>query len=387
MTTFGVTPTGFVLKTFADIQQSLFAYWRSKISKLLQLTEKTGLGNVGNGAADQLAEAWEAVQTAYYANDPDNADDASFIALCALTGTIQEGASGGTVTANCTLAGPATYPVGALVANVAGQAANRWSNRDVIVTPNAITVPVVFTSEIIGAGAVALAGTLTAIAQPYAGWTAVTNVADADPGRDVESIENLAIRREQELQGSGSGPLAAVRAKVSAVAGVQSVKARQNVTGTPGINGLPIKSYQIIVWDGVSPAATNDTIAQAILNSGPAGIQSVGQASGNAVDSDGTVVSFNFDRARQVPVYVSVTVTGAVAIADVQAAIVAAGAKMQTGVVYAKLSAAAADVAGVNDVTSLTVGLAASPTGTVNIAVDFAATALFDASRISVTVV
>ncbi len=387
--TFGVTPTGFVRKNFADIQASLFGYWKSKISRYLQLTEKTGLGNVGNGAADQLAEAWEAIEAAYYAGDPDNADDASQIAIAALTGTVQRGQTKGAVdvTLDFSTAG-GVFPAGSLVSNVSGQPSNRWVLRDALTAPPGpqpiAGYPAVFISESPGAAAVAPAGTLV-IAQPYPSWNSITNDLDATPGKDTESIEELSLRREVELKGSGSGTLSAVRAAVSKISGVISVQARQNVTNTAGV--LPPKSYQICIYDGLAGAAASADVAQAIFAAGPAGIESIGSVVTQvAIGDDGSPEYRKFDRASQLSVYVTTAVRGTVAAADLKASIVAAGAKMSNGVTYAKLLAAIADTVGVNDVTTLTLGYSASPVGVANLSVAFGQIALFDVARIVVTV-
>ena len=382
--TFGVTDSGFNKKLFGDVQAGMQAYLRAKISKRLKLTEKTGLGNVVNGASEELASVWEAAEGVYHAFDKDNADDASFVALAALTGTEQHGAKKGTWAATCGLQASKTFNPGDLVAQVAGEASNRWQNRDLVVTTTAGSYPVLFESQIASSAAVGEAGTLV-IAQPIDGWTTVSTSVAASPGEDEETIEELAIRREQELQGSGSGPLEAIRARVSKVAGVLSVNAIQNVTNVPGVNGLPIKSYRIVIWDGVSPAALDNDVAAAILASGPAGIQAVGAQSGMAVDRNGKTQTRNFDRAAQLPVYVTCTVTGTANPADITAAILAKGALSGVDVIAAKVSAAITDVTGVDDLIDFKIGTTPSPTGSSNIPVDNVSIAVFDAARISVT--
>ncbi|HET7543292.1 MAG TPA: hypothetical protein VFK05_25640 [Polyangiaceae bacterium] len=385
---FGVTTTGFVVKTFQDIQSGIFAYWRGKISRYLKLDEKTGLGNVGNGAADQIAQVWEAIQGAYYAFDILNADDDSIVALCELTGTIRRGAKNGFWSSTCNLDASKTYAPGDLVANVAGQASNRWQNRDPITTTAAGNYAVTFISQTAGAAAVGVAGSLV-IAQPIDGWNSVTTAVNATAGEDIETIEELLIRREQELQGAGSATLAAVRAKVSKVPGVISVRAVENKKDVPDIvNGVPPKAYRLVIWDGVSPAALNDDVAAAILSAGPAGIQSVGSSSGNAVDDVGDTQTIPFDRAAQVPIYVTCTVKGG-ASADIKAAIIKAGGSLTSGnsVIAEKIRAAITNAPGVTDLTAFAIGTSAGPVSAVNIPIPITSIGLFDKDRIVVTFV
>ncbi len=381
----GVDSTGFTRKRFTQIQSEMQAYLRAKISKHLQLTEKTGLGNVVNAAADQLAEGWEAIEAAYHGFDPDNAHDEAFVALCELTGTKRNGATKGAVLTSCTFAGGTLYPPGALVAHVDGFPDNRWVNRDEVDTTSTPGVHVVlFEAETAGAHGIALAGTLTRIAQPVTGWDSITNAVDATPGADIESLESLALRRVEELGAAGSGPMAAIRGAVSRVSGVLQVRSQENKTDFES-GGIPPHGFRIIVWDGVSPAADDDEIAQAILDAAPGGIPTYGSNFGVAVDDDGLNQVINFDRAIGMPVYINVDVDGStVGVSD---AILKEAAKLRLGstVVREKLKGAASVLPGVNDVVSFTLGLTPAPVGTSNIVMAVNQFPLFDASRISVS--
>lgn len=379
---FGVTTEGFTRKPFTQIQSEMQAYVRAKISKHLQLTEKTGLGNVLNAASDQIAEAWEAQEASYHAFDKDNALDDAFVALCELTGTKRRGATKGTASTTCTFAGGVTYPPGALIAHVDGFPDNRWVNRDTVVTTTGGSYPVLFDSETAGAKGVALTGTLIRIAQPVTGWNTVTNAVDATPGTDIESIEALYVRREQELQRGGSGPVAAIRAAVSEVAGVVQVKSVENKTDY--WTTIPPHSFRIIVWDGIAPAASNNVIAQAILDNASGGIPTIGAQSGTAIDKDGTSVTINFDRATGVLIWIVADVVGSTA--GVAAAILAEATKLGVGstVIQKKLAAAAVDLPAVSDLASFTLGLAPAPVGVANLVMAVDQIPLFDVSRISV---
>lgn len=380
---YGVTPEGFNLKPFTQIQSDMQEYVRAKISKHLQLTEKTGLGNVLNAAADQLAELWEAEEFSYHAFDKDNATDEAFIALCELTGTKRRGATKGVVVTTCSFAGAATYAPGALVAHVAGFPDNRWVNRDTLNIPAAGSYPgIIFEAESAGAQGTCNPATLTVIAQPVTGWGSITNPAESTDGQDIETLEALYVRREQELQQGGSSTLPAIKANVSAVAGVVQVEAIQNRTDYP--TSIPPHSFRVIVWDGVAPAASNNEIAAAILDAS-AGIQSVGAHSGVAVDADGVPQTIYFDRAVGVPIYVSIDVDGSTS--GVAQAIVDEGSKLRAGgdIIREKLKGAAIVLPGVNDIVACTLGTTPAPVGTANIPIAIDQIALFDVSRVVVT--
>lgn len=381
--TFGVTPDGFVLKTFADIQSGIQAYLRAKISPHLQLTEKTGLGNVTNSASDHLAELWEVGQGAYHAFDPDNADEVSAVALCELTGTKRRGATKGQVLCTCNFDGGQSYAPGALIAHVVGKPTNRWVNKETVPDVAGTLANIPFEAETAGAAGFCNAGTLIVIAQTATGWNSVTNPAEATPGQDIETVEALLVRRDQELQISDAGPLPAIRGRVSKVPGVIRVKAQENKTDY--WTTLPPHSYRIIVWDGVAPAADDDAIAQAIVDSGCAGIQSYGASSGTAEDADGNSVTVNFDRATGIPIYVDVTIVGSPV--GVAQAIVDEGSKLSVGddVILDKLRGAAVALETVVKTTAFEIDNVPSPAWTSDIGIAEDQIALFDVSRITVT--
>jgi hypothetical protein len=149
-------------------------------------------------------------------------------------------------------------------------------------------------------------------------------------------------------------------------------------------NGIPPHAFQIVVWDGTSPAALNNDVAAALLAATGAGIRSVGRVFGVA---DGQTMLF--DRAVQVPIYVTCSVKGTAALADIQAAVIAAGASLTSGnsVIAEKIRAAIVNTSGVTDLTAFAIGTVPSPVGAANIPIPITSIGLFDNTRISVTFV
>jgi len=391
MTDYGVTPDGFVLKPFEAIDAEVSAFWREKISKHLQLTEKTVLGNVGRAENEQIAALWELAQAAYQSFDVSNADEAAFVALCELTGVKRFAASKGRVATTCNFDASKSYAPGDLVAHVAGQASNRWVNKDQVTTTTAGNYSVAFEAETAGAAGVAQAGTLTVIAQSIDGWHSVTNALKSDPdGTDVETLEALELRRQQELGGSGARTLRSIVAQVSEIPGVLNVSARQNRTDVFDIaTALPPHSIQVRVWDGAVPAASNNSIAQAIFDSAGDGIQTVGNLTGLAFDSVSlTNETMNFSRAVVAQLYVNITVQGSVTVQQVKDSIVAlAPTKPAETVVALKIKSAPLDIPGAIDVTAFTLGLSPSPTNNVNVVPTWETIIRIDPANIAVTIV
>lgn len=354
-----LTATGFQRRTRAEIVEALEESLRSRISDKLDLTERTVLGNLVQICAEHFDQFEALLEEAYASFDVDSASDDRLVALSLLTGTPRRGATKGlvdvTLTTGGTFAGAAP---GELVATVTNEASNRWVNRDDV---PAGTGPhsAVFEAETAGAAGIAPAGTLTVIADGGAtGWTAITNADDATPGTDIESIEDLRLRRELSVAAGGSRTRNAIRAKLVAVDGVLSAEVFENVTSSTDGNGIPPHAIRAVVWDGSPAAADDNDIAQAIWDHKAEGILSDGGESGIAQDEVLGPVTVAFERAvEETPaVVVDIASETGVAIEDIEQAIIDAWpTRVGEPVIYNRIAAALFRVAGVDDWNTLTI--------------------------------
>ena len=384
----GLTVTGFSRPILTEIAADILADERGAISAQLSGAPETITGNLNIIFADQIEQAWEVVEEAINGMDPQNATDSRLVALALLTGIFRRSSTKGLATVTLNLDAGQSYAIGALAAHVLDEPDNRWLNRDAVTSVGAGNYSAVFEAEDAGLGSAAASGTLTVIATPVSGWNSVTNAADAVEGTEEESIEDLRARRQASLSLAGSGTVDAIRADVLQVTGVLQVLVNENTTDVT-VGTLTPHSFQVVVWDGATPAAANNDIAQAIHDTRPAGIPAIGVLSGNATTSDAQVVAVKFDRATQVPIYVSVDVVSAlgVAIVDVQAAIINAQSQIDIGddVIIAKISAAVTLLAGVDDLDFVRIGIAPAPVGVVNVSISATQIATFSTANIVVT--
>jgi hypothetical protein len=309
MPTFGVTPEGFVAPSVQELIALFEADQLAGISVLLDVSTDSPIGQLNGIVANYLAQAWEALGGCYSGFDPDKAEATLLTMLAKLTGTPRAEATKSTVRCSVVADAGTVLVAGTHFANVSGK-------PDVKFTPvknftslvSGTTLNVLFESE--NAGAVqAPGGQLSVIATPVVGWTSITNPFAANPGSPVATDAQLRLTRQQELTRPGSSTVDAIRAKLvlllNGVSGA-SVAAFNNPDDTPSVDGLPRKSFEMVVWDP-SGAFTNDEIAQTIWDSKPAGIQSFGSVSGNAKDKTGATQVVSFSRATPVPIYISLT--------------------------------------------------------------------------------
>jgi uncharacterized phage protein gp47/JayE len=315
-----------------------------------------------------------------------------------LTGTRPRDPSYSTVSASVQLTAGTTLDAGSR-ANVAGDTSAIFETLEDVTNGSGITATFAVDMRAITSGPVrAPAGLLTVINTPVAGWVSVTNAFDATEGQADETDPELRLRREEELNVSGSTVVLAIVADVNEVDGVLDTASAENLTNATDGNGLPPHSFEIIVWDGVAEAASDDAIAQAILDAQPAGIEAAHGSggtseSGNAVDDEETTHAVAFTRASAKDAYIDVAVTvdadkypvdGDDQIKSALAEAFNADQKIGIEAIITKYYALVYAIGGVLEA-SMTLGASASPTG-IRLAVARAEIAVADTARITVTV-
>lgn len=409
---YGLLPTGFVAPTLEEIKGELEDAWRGALGADLDTSAESVIGQLIAVIATRERTLWELAEATYHARTRAGASFAALTEVARLTGTERRAATKGAVQLSVTLAAGTTLPAGS-VAAVAGQPANRWVTTSAITNPGPGVATVLVYAEAETAGVVrANAGTITTIATPVAGWSAVTNATDARPGKDVEKDAELRARAESELSQPGTGSVPGIRAdllnlskgiatattltpaELAAVEGsLLSVAVESNRSAFPDAEGrAPHTVEAIVLWKrGIDPG--RKAIAVAILAlqlyfSTPAGIGWHGSQSAPITTDAGTTETVRWSEATDVNVYVTVTLStgaGFAGPAAVQAAIVTWSEALQLGedVIRARLYPLLLALPGVLDVVEVRLGRTAS-TLPQNLTLGPREAALFDTGRIEV---
>lgn len=378
MTDPGLTPQGFVAPSVDEEVLAMNAEVLANVDGSLDLDPDQPVGQWIGVQSKKLADLGEILATVYNALNPDAAEGTLLANICAISGTRPQIAtyslaSGVLLSLNA----GATAHAGDVV-SVSGQPTNRWVLlADVTNTGGSpAALPGNFRSEQPGPF-VANASTLTVIETPEIGWTGVTNPTDATPGLAADTDTTLRQKRQIELAGEGSGDIDAIRAAVQKVEGVLQVFVFENNTlGYDFVNGLPPKSFRVVVWDGPGLSASNAAIAEAIWTHKGSGALAYGGTLVTVTDSAGNPQPVRFDRATQLRLFVSCTTTpgtlSTAGTAAVKAALTAYAAltfNLGTSIIDLPFRAAAL-VAGVTtDVPTFAFDFHSSPTNTANLPV------------------
>jgi uncharacterized phage protein gp47/JayE len=387
---FGINAEGFTRKNLRDILLEIETDQKLEISPTIDVSSESVLGQLNGIFARQMAEAWEALEACYHGFDPDAAEGFLLTALAKLTGTTRRAPTQSVVTLTVNLDSGTELVAGDAFAAITDKPDVRWTPREDFIAPSDGDYDRVFLSENTGA-IVGEAGTIEVIATPIVGWNSVTNAGDASLGHDLDSDETLRTRREDQLAATGSSTIAGLQSDVLAVENVETAACFENFGDTTDSNGLPPHSFEVLVYDGVSPAADDNEIAQAIWDTKPAGIRAYGLTSGNALDADGVTQEVEFSRLTVREVYVEIdldTGTGYAGDAAVKSAVVtASNARFEQGddVDVTFIAGQPYTLQGVSKVTAVRIGFSASPTGIIDLTIGPRELARFDTSRVVVS--
>ena len=353
----GLTDTGFTKPTLADGLESVQDNLLARFGADVNLLPTSGYSQLAGVSADNFDQQWQGQLDLFNGFDPDTVGGALLRYICKLTGVIPLAATNSTVTLTVNLDATTTLTVGRLVSNPTTGVS--FTTTAAVTSTTSGNYPVAAEASLTGPVAAA-AGALTQIDTPVTGWNTVTNAADAIAGIAAETDPELRLRRAASVAVQGSTPKDAIRADVLGVLGVTECIVLENDTDAVDANGLPKHSFEVVT-DGTGTAA--DIAAKIFEEGKAAGIRTYGSRSTVVVDSEGNSKTIYDSVATPVSVYVDVALTkntdypvdGDTQVEDAVAAY--AGLTIGVDLFASALYGAVYSVAGVVNVTALTVGL------------------------------
>lgn len=297
-----LTVNGFQRMTYDDFVAEMQQQAQELFGSDIDLSDGSPMGQWINLLAYSRAEEDELSEAVYLSAYYDAAEGISLDYVAKNIGLtrIQAVNANGQVT--LTVDPGTTIPSGLIIATVDG--VEFTTNQDYTDTGNTGVITATVTATIPGASGNAKANTITQVITPIVGLTSVTNVADLTNGSDAETDSEFRSRYESEIAKLASSTADGIKSNISAVDGVRAAIVIENDTNTNDSSGRPPNSFEAVVLGG------DDTdIANAILNSKPAGIRAFGGVSVSVNDSSGNPQSIGFSHATEVPIYIKVTLT------------------------------------------------------------------------------
>jgi len=309
VTTWGLTPDGFVAKTLEEIEASMVQAQRDTIAADIDTSQFGLVGQLNGIMASEVAAVWELAEAVNDSQDPNKARGAAQDGLYSLTSAPREDAQPSVVLADVTLQPGVTIAPGEAIASVLGNPSARFTNAQPMVNATGAVATTSVRFEATEPGpTIANAGTLTVRDTLITGWDAVTNPEDADVGSAIESDAAYRARREDELFAQGGGTLDGIRGDLLQLETVMAVGMIENVSSITDAAGLPSKSFMAVVHS--SPGALDEqAVGDSIWSNKPAGMLAHGAIPVDVTDSEGVHHVVRFSRATERAVYVALRLT------------------------------------------------------------------------------
>lgn len=396
-----ITSTGISAPSYAEVLASLQASFKLIYGNDIYIDPDSQDGELLALVAQAISDANQTAIAVYQSYSPVYAQGVGLSNQVKLNGLARQNATHSTAVGD--VVGTAGTPI--TNGQVKDANGNLWNLPTPLTIPAGGTVTVTVTAVNSGA-LVALAGTINQIATPTRGWQSFVSTSDAAPGRDVEADATLRQRQAVSTAGPSSAIIDAIRAALANVVGVTRSQVYENDTNATDANGVPAHNVSAVVEGG----ATAD-IATALQSRKPPGIPTYGTTSYTVYDNVGLPITINWFVLADVQIYIGISLTAlagylsttgdlivsalveyltTLAIGeDVQymrlisvANLTGTAALKASGLTQAQLDALSATY----ELTALTVGTAASPTGTSDVPIAFNEAAMSSAGNIGVTV-
>lgn len=388
MTEFGINAEGFRVKTLRDVLAQLETDCRGDIHPQIDLSSTEIVGQYNGIMSREFALIWELMRIVHDSRNRNNAEGMLLDNLVILTGSERDAEKKSKVLCTVSLAdGTQLVPGEDFI--------SREDRSDIRFTPvTEFTADadddfeIEFESEFAGPVS-APGGTLTVIATPKTGWTAVTNGEDAILGALVEEDTALRLKADDELAAPGSNTPITLKADLLQVEGVIAATILEN-TSAVEVDGLPASSFEAIIDDNDTDTPEQNALIGAVVWAGrPTGTQPFGDEEVEILDLNGDPQTVFFSRADGVDVYLAFVLVkgqnyaGDAAFKEYVSNQANATQDLGEDARYEVIKSFARDVAGVIDWT-MTIGTAPAPTGEANLAIGPRERARFSVARISI---
>ncbi|NHN29441.1 baseplate J/gp47 family protein [Paenibacillus agricola] len=292
---------GFKRKRYADLIVEMEAKAREVYGETINTSERSPLGILLRIFAWFLSKPWEKAEDVYYSAYINTAQGIQQDRLGPYVGITRI---------------PEQFATGSV--NFTGEAGHMIAAGFSVRTPSGIYFTTLsgvtldgtglgmapIRASAAGARGNVAAGTIVEIVNPNPNVTSVANGTAAAGGREKESDSEFRERFQLSVSGGGASTVDSIRGALLRIADVRAATVIENTTLVTDSAGRPGKSFQAYVLGGDSQA-----IAQSILDTKAAGIETYGDVSSIVTDLSGLERTIKFSYAEELAIHLRVNIT------------------------------------------------------------------------------
>lgn len=297
-----ITALGLERPTYDELLQAQIQRCKELFGEDIDTSETAVLGKFIRIVVYDLAQAYEDLETTYYARFPNTSSGINLDRLCPYAGITRNPATSAVRAVEITGTANALIEAGFLVSTE--QNIDYYTLEDVTLDGNGKGVVKVMCTETGGVGNVDL-GTITSVTNPSVDVESVVDTAIIAVGEEAESDYSVRKRWLQAVAGGGSGTAASIRAEIYRITNVESVTVIENDQDYTDAQGRPPHSFECYVF---APLVDDTSIAKAIFGKKPIGIRSYGDIAVTFEDSYGFEQTVNFTRSEEIVLKINVKI-------------------------------------------------------------------------------
>lgn len=297
---FGLTKDGFKRKLYSDIEEDLFVRARDLFGQDINLSERSPLGIFLRIIAWSLSLLWQLAEKVYHQSHLPTAEGISldYVAEKADIYRFPALKSNGKVLFTGTpnkkiYKGFKVSTIDKIVFE---------TDKEYTIGPDGTVEATVICTQLGDTGNVQ-ATAIKEIVNPEMDITSVSNEFRFDNGREIETDDELRERYSNSFIGNGKATINAIINHLLKIPTLKGYKVLENDT-MEVINGMEPKSIKVIALGG-----TDEEIANAILDSKAAGIETNGNVTVAVKDNQGISHDIKFSRATEVEVFMNLTLS------------------------------------------------------------------------------
>lgn len=300
-----ITALGLERPTYDDILQSQIQRCKELFGEDIDTSELSVLGKFIRIVVYDLAQAYEDLESTYYARFPNTSSGINLDRLCPYAGITRNPAIAATRKVEISGTANAIIKMGFLFsADETETEITYYTVEDVTLDSKGKGTVNVTCTELGIIGNVEL-GTITKITNPSVDVDSVKDIEVIAIGEAAESDYKLRKRWLQAIGGGGSGTAASIRSEIYRIQNVESVTVIENDSDYTDAQGRPPHSFEAYVF---APLVGDTEIAKAIFRKKPIGIKSYGNLSAVFLDDYDIEQTVNFTRSTEVEIRVNIEI-------------------------------------------------------------------------------
>jgi uncharacterized phage protein gp47/JayE len=299
-----IGPAGLTVLTTEEVRENLQEAIRSAFGAATAIGPNSVFGQLIDVFAVALGEMYDLVQSVYDGTDPDSAQGIQQDHVATMSGLTRESATYSS--ALLTLSGTPATVIPALSRVRIGADGSMFELDAEATIGGGGTVTDVASTSLETGEIEAPAGTIDTIVDAVAGWTGVTNPADALEGNVVETDSEVIRRRQNSLGIGGGSTDHTLRAQLQQLSVVDGAYVIENKTLVTDSKGVPGNSLRCVLWP---TGLSGDDIAPTLWAYRGQGVLLDGTESAVVTDSQNKSQTVYWSYATTINIYCTITVT------------------------------------------------------------------------------